>query len=134
MSVEQLAELESEKANLSPEDIACERMFMAFEIRFWRQKAWRTEQQRARITEEKRLLEEKYEKYKNIPEHYLDALINTIKEEKIESLKEEAKSIIEIIPWVKYDREAKEIPDLDEKIKFWTSLISYYKSMEHEDT
>ena len=134
MSEQQLSDLEAEKALMTPKQLADEIMIMKFEIRFWRQRAWRAEQQRDREIAERKATEAKYEKFKKIPEESLNEILNKMKEEQILTLKEEANKIIGILPWILYEQEEKLIQDLDAKITFWTKLISYYNSMEHEDT
>lgn len=134
MSEQQLSDLEAEKALMTPKQLADEIMIMKFEIRFWRQRAWRAEQQRDREIAERKATEAKYEKFKKIPEESLNEILNKMKEEQILSLKEEANKVIGILPWILYEQEEKLIQDLDAKITFWTKLISYYNSMEHEDT
>ena len=127
-------ELDAEKSNLTPQQLADEKMLMTFEIRFWKQKAWRAEQQRDREIAERKATELQYERIKGIPQEALDALLLKMKEEKVTLAKEEAGKIIGYIPWVKYELEEKAINDVDDKLEFWTKLISYYKTMEHEDT
>ena len=134
MSQQQMDELDAEKTNLTPQQLADERMVMAFEIRFWKQKAWRAEQQRDRAIAEKKATEMQYERFNEISQEALDALRLKMKEEKVTLAKEEASKIIGYIPWVKYEIEEKAIADVDAKLQFWTKLISYYNSMEHEDT
>lgn len=133
MSQQQMDELDAEKALIPPHQLADEMMVMAYEIRFWKQKAWRAEQQRDRAIAETKRTEALYERFKEIPQEALDAIHLKIKEEKIATLKQEASKIIGYIPWVKYELEEKAIDDADAKIIFWTKLISYYNSMEHED-
>jgi hypothetical protein len=127
-------ELDAEKTNLTPQELADERMVMAFEIRFWKQKAWRAEQQRDREIAERKATELKYERFNEIPQEALDALLIKMNEKKIALAKEEASKIIGYIPWVKYELEEKAIVDVGAKLQFWTKLISYYNSIEHEDT
>ena len=134
MSEQQLADLEAEKALMTPEQLADEKMLMAYEIRFWRQRAWRAEQQRDRANAERKAAEMKYEKFKDLPQESLDTLLNKIKEEKVVALKDQASKLIGYIPWTKYELEEKSMKDTDAKIDFWSKLISYYNTMEHEDT
>ncbi len=134
MSQQQMDDLDAEKTNLTPQQLADERMVMAFEIRFWKQKAWRAEQQRDRAIAERKATELQYERFSGIPQEALDALMLKMKEEKVALAKEEAGKIIGYIPWVKYELEEKAIPDVDAKLNFWIKLIDYYKTMEHEDT
>ena len=134
MSQQQMDELDAEKAQLTPQQMADEKMLMTFEIRFWKQKAWRAEQQRDREIAERKATDLQYERFKGIPQESLDALLLKMKEDKIAMAKEEAGKIIGYIPWVKYEMEEKAIKDIDAKLDFWTKLISYYKTMEHEDT
>jgi hypothetical protein len=134
MSQQQLADLEAERALMTPEELADERMYMAHTISFWKQKAWRAEQQRDREIAERKATEAQFERFKAIPQEALDALLLKMKEEKVAAVKKEASKIIGYIPWVKYELEEKTIQDVDAKLEFWTKLISYYKTMEHEDT
>lgn len=134
MSQQQMDELDAEINNLTPQELADERMVMTFEIRFWKQKAWRAEQQRDREIAERKATELQYERFKGIPQEALDALLLKMKEEKVAVAKEEAGKIIGYIPWLKYELEEKAIKDVDAKLDFWTKLISYYNTMEHEDT
>jgi hypothetical protein len=134
MSQQQLIDLEAERALMTPQQLADERMLMAHEIRFWKQKAWRAEQQRDREIAERKAIEAQFERFKEIPQAALDALLIKMKEEKVAALKEEASKIIGYIPWVKYQLEEKSIADVNAKLEFWTKLISYYNTMEHEDS
>jgi hypothetical protein len=134
MSQQQLADLEAERALMTPEELADERMFMLHAISFWKQKAWRAEQQRDREIAERKATEAQFERFKVIPQEALDALLIKMKEEKVAAVKKEASKIIGYIPWVKYELEEKTIQDVDAKLEFWTKLISYYSTMEHEDT
>ena len=133
MSQQQLADLEAERALMTPEELADEMMFMAHAIRFWKQKAWRAEQQRDREIAERKAAEARFERFAGIPQEALDTLLVKMKEEKVAAVKAEAGKIIGYIPWVKYELEEKTINNVDAKLEFWTKLISYYTTMEHED-
>lgn len=84
MSKQQLAELQSEISELvSPG----ERMLLEYEIRFWRQKAWRAEQQRDRAELAKKEAEDIAEKYKAIPQYILERVALELKEKELEEIK-----------------------------------------------
>jgi hypothetical protein len=75
MSEQEVAELEHE---LSQQIGADERMLLNYEARFWKQRAWRAEQQRDRANLARKEAEALIEKYKSIPEEKLDELLNAM--------------------------------------------------------
>ena len=77
MSQEELTELKLEPSQQVSSD---ERMILEYEARFWKQKAWRAEQQRERAETARKEAEEMTRKYKEIPEKRLEQLLNEIKE------------------------------------------------------
>lgn len=134
MSKEQLADLEAEKAKLSPNEVSDEIMVMAYEIRFWKQRAWRSEQQREREIIARKEAEAKLERFKGLTDQHLEDMLMTLKEHQLIKVKTQAGKLIGVCPWVKYLNEEKDIKDLDARIKFWTDLVAYYeKEWKDED-
>ena len=126
MSNEQLAELEVEMASISARELADEKMLMAYEIRFWRQKAWRAEQQKDREILARKEVEAKLERFKGLSQETLEEMSISLKNKDLTQVKSEANKLIGVSPWVKYLKEEELIKDLDAKIKFWIDLVAYY--------
>jgi hypothetical protein len=124
MSQEQLAELEAEKAKMTPEELASERMMLNYQVRFWRQKAWRAEQQRDREIAERKALELRFKKYSEIPQKILDDAIRTAETQELVYLKDRAVQALPFLLWSNKCREENEIEAVGDKIKFWSNLLS----------
>lgn len=134
MSKQQLAELEAETAVLPPNEISDEVMYMAFQIRFWKQKAWRAEQQRDREILARKEVEAKLDRFKGLTQEHLEDMLTSLKKQELSKIKAEASKVIGVAPWVKYVKDEELIEDLDARIKFWTDLVNYYqKEWKDED-
>jgi formate dehydrogenase maturation protein FdhE len=134
MSKQQLADLEAETAALPPNEVSDEVMYMAFQIRFWKQKAWRAEQQRDREILARKEVEAKLDRFKGLTEEHLEEMLSSLKKQELSKVKAEASKIIGVSPWVKYTKDEELIEGLDAKIKFWTDLLNYYqKEWKDED-
>ena len=133
MSQQQLADLQLEMSQLITTD---ERMLLNFEIRFWRQKAWRAEQQRARAQEMQKEAEALAEKYKDIPQEKLDLVLNEIKEEALTSAKNEAEQRVGAIGLTNFRKltwDSDAIECIDDKIKFWKNIAENYQNYRVEN-
>ena len=98
-------------------------MLMGYEIRFWKNKAMRSEQQRDHAMKEKAVLESRLEKFDGITDEMIEHLKLEMKKEELASLKLKAKALVNISVWMKITREEETIPDLDEKIRYWITVI-----------
>jgi hypothetical protein len=133
MSKQQLADLQSELSELVSSD---ERMLLKYEIRFWRQKAWRAEQQRDRAELARKEAEDMTEKYKAIPQDVLDRFLLELKEKELQSVKELASVHISTIGLTNFRRlssEADLLDTMDAKIKHWKDVVHNYRSYAMED-
>jgi hypothetical protein len=127
MSKDQLAELETEMATLTASELADERMVMLYEIRFWRNKAWRAEQQKDREIQERKEAEAKLSRFSGLSDAQLEEMRSSLKLKSIEQLKGEASKIIGVLPWLNYVKQEEAITDLSLKEKFWSDLLAYYQ-------
>jgi hypothetical protein len=127
MSKEQLAELEAEKAALPANELEDDIMLMTFQIRFWKQRAWRAEQQRDREILARKETEAKLDRFKGLTDKHLEEMVLSLKKEELAKVKGKANKIIGVAPWVKYLKEEMGIQDIDARIKFWEDLIVYYE-------
>ena len=126
MSKEQRAELEAEMSQLVSDD---ERMLLNHEIRFWRQKAWRAEQQRERAELEKKNAELLAEKYKDIPEDRLAKVLFEIKQDELKAAKAEAEKHIGVIGVTNFRKliwRSDEIKSIDDRIALWKKVAANY--------
>ena len=126
MSTQQLAELEAEMSQLVSDD---ERMLLNHEIRFWRQKAWRADQQRERLELEKKNVEALAEKYKDIPEDRLNRLLSEIKEEELKAARAEAEKYSGTIGLTNFRKlvlTSEDIKKIDDRIAFWKKVATNY--------
>lgn len=130
MSQEQLADLEAEKAKMTPEELASERMMLTYQVRFWKQKAWRAEQQRDREIAERKALELRFKKYSEIPQKILEDAVRRAETQELTYLKEKAVQALSFLLWSNKCREENEIETVGEKIKFWSKMLS---STDHLD-
>lgn len=134
MSKQQLTELEAETAALPPNEVSDEVMYMAFQIRFWKQKAWRAEQQRDREILARKEVEARLDRFKGLTQEHLEEMLTSLKKQELSKVKAEASKIIGVSPWVKYTKDEELIEGLDARIKFWTDLVNYYqKEWKDED-
>ena len=127
MSNQQLADLEAEKALMPASELSDEMMLMTFEIRFWKQKAWRAEQQRDREILARKEIEAKLDRFKGLTDQNLEEMLISLKNEELAKVKAQANTLIGVSPWVKYLKEEEGIAGLDARIKFWTDLVAYYQ-------
>jgi hypothetical protein len=133
MSKQQLADLQSELSELVSPD---ERMFLEYEIRFWRQKAWRAEQQRDRAEVARKEAEEMTEKYKAIPQDILDRFLLELKEKELQMLKESASVYmpsIGIRNFRKLSSQADLLDNIDAKIKHWKNVVDNHNAYKMND-
>lgn len=98
-------------------------MLMGYEIRFWRNKAIRSEQQRDQVIKEKALLEEKLEKFNGVTDEMIERVKLEMKKEELKTLRLKLKSLVNISDWMKATREEETISDLDEKIRYLVTVI-----------
>jgi hypothetical protein len=129
MSKNQLDDLDTEMAKIPSNELADEKMVMAYEIRFWKQRAWRAEQQRDREVELRKEAEAKLERFKGLSDEKLEELRFSLKLQRIIELKDEANKIIGLSPLLKYIKEEEAITDLSLKEKFWSDLLAYYQKV-----
>jgi hypothetical protein len=118
------------------EDIANaenEIMLMGYEIRFWKNKAIRSEQQRDQAIKEKALLEERLEKFKGVTDEMIERVKLEMKKEELNTLRLKAKSLVNISVWMKASREEETIPDLDEKIRYWIKTPCVEEDQENSE-
>jgi len=132
MSTEQINDLEFEISQMTPEDRENDYKLLQFQIRFWKQKAWRTEQQLGREVELRIALEKTLEKYKDVTE---DILVS-IKKSKVEALKAEADSYfskIGIVKWSIIKDTERNLKCLNDELVFWQNIVSIYKEKKNTD-
>jgi len=133
MSKQQLADLQTELSELvSPG----ERMLLEYEIRFWKQKAWRAEQQRDRAEVARKEAEDMTEKYKAIPQDVLDKFLLELKEKELQGVKEMASvhmSTIGLTNFRRLNSQADLLDSMNAKIKHWKDVIDNYRSYAMED-
>jgi hypothetical protein len=129
MSTEQLSELAMEMSNLSEAERDSAIMLLQFEVRFWRHKAWRAEQQRDREIQKNKELEEIAGKYKDLPEEILQSLLLIMKKEELLNIQKKAEvhfKDIGLVNYLKLQRDAAAIEGLDGQIKFWKGVMVSY--------
>lgn len=138
MSKQQLADLNSELSQLVSPD---ERMLLEYEIRFWKQKAWRAEQQRDRAEAAQKEAEDIAEKYKSIPQDILDKVVLDLKEKELHRLKEAALVHLHTIGLTNFNRLRSQgdlLDSIDDKINHWKDVVrnhrSYAVNDEEEDS
>jgi hypothetical protein len=133
MSEQQLADLDMELSQLVTPD---ERMMLNYEIRFWKQKAWRAEQQRDRAEAAQKEAEDINKKYKAIPQEILDRYILEVKEKELKELKEAAYIHMPTIGLTNFHRLSSNsdlLNDIDAKIKLWKDVVSNHRSYAPHD-
>ena len=134
MSATQLAEFNLEASALLNDS---ERMFTEFSIRFWRQKAWRAEQQRDREIEARKQLENKLERFKRIPQALVDSLISQSLMEELSAIKKKVEHFIPTIgsiSWERYLSEEARLDNIEDRIHLWKEVLTIYsRSSESDD-
>ena len=133
MSKQQLADLDSELSQLVSPD---ERMLLEYEIRFWKQKAWRAEQQRDRAEVARKEAEDIAEKYKSIPQEILDRVALDLKQNELQLMKEAASVHLPTIGITNFHRlksQADLLDSIDAKISHWRDVIHNYRSYAMKD-
>lgn len=127
MSQQELADLEQE---LSQQVSSDERMLLNYEIRFWKQKAWRAQQQRDRAEADQREAEELTKKYKAIPQGVLDKFLIDAKEKELKDVKQNASVHISTIGLTNFHRlssQADLLDSIDAKINLWKDVITNHR-------
>ena len=132
MSQEQMAELATEKSRLSSEDMSDETMLMKFEIRFWKQRAWRAEQQRDQEIAARKATEVYLERYKGIPQESLDGLRLSLLTSDLARLKNTAMQTLGLYQWTMKCQEESAVDGVQNKIHFWADIISATNTLEDE--
>lgn len=128
MSQQQLEELDMELSQIVSPD---ERMLLEYEIRFWKQKAWRAEQQRDRAEVAQKEAEEITRKYKVIPQEVLDRFVLNVKEKELKEMKEAASAHIPIIGLTNFHRLSSQVElldNIDAKINLWKDVINNHRA------
>ena len=128
MSQQQLEELDMELSQIVSPD---ERMLLEYEIRFWKQKAWRAEQQRDRAVVAQKEAEEITRKYKVIPQEVLDRFVLNVKEKELKEMKEAASAYIPIIGLTNFHRLTSQVElldNIDAKINLWKDVINNHRA------
>ena len=128
MSDQQVAELQTELSELMSSD---ERMMMNYEIRFWKNKAWRAEQQRDRAEAAQKEAEEINRKYKVIPQEVLDRFVLDLKQKELKEMKEAASAHIPTIGLTNFHRLSSQVElldNIDAKINLWKDVVSNHRA------
>jgi hypothetical protein len=128
MSQQQLADLEMELSQLVTPD---ERMLLEYEIRFWKQKAWRAEQQRDRAETAQKEAEELTKKYKSIPQEVLERFVLEVKEKELKEVKDAAYVHMPTIGLTNFRRlssHADLLDNIDAKINLWKEVIGNHRA------
>ena len=128
MSQQQIEELDMELSQIVSPD---ERMLLEYEIRFWKQKAWRAEQQRDRAEVAQKEAEEITRKYKVIPQEVLDRFVLNVKEKELKEMKEAASAHIPIIGLTNFHRLSSQVElldNIDAKINLWKDVVSNHRA------
>ena len=112
-------------------DMSDEVMLMKYEIRFWKQKAWRAEQQREHEVQLRKEAEAKLDRFKGVPQEALEEILIAMKMKKLAAIKEEAGKLMGIVAWINKNKEEESIENLDTRLQFWSSLIRLYTNNEH---
>ena len=106
-----------------------ERMILNHQVRFWKQKAWRAEQQRDRAILACKEAEAITEKYKSIPKEILDKLLQEAEQEELSIAKKNADvymNIIGLVNFCKLEKSAELLESRLDKIKFWKNVSDNY--------
>jgi hypothetical protein len=126
MSQEQLTELNLELSNQMSSD---EKMLLEHQVRFWKHKAWRAEQQRDRAILASKEAEAITEKYKSIPKERLDKLLQEVEQEELIIAKKNADvymNTIGLVNFCKLEKSAELLESRLDKIKFWKNVSDNY--------
>jgi len=126
-----MAELAIEKSQMSG-DMSDEAMLMKFEIRFWKQKAWRAEQQRDREVAARKAIETQVERYKGIPQESLDAIRLSLLTNELERLKNTAMQTLGLFQWTMKCQEEAAVEGVQNRVHFWADIISATNTLEDE--
>lgn len=116
---------------LSEQMSSNERMLLEYEIRFWKQKALRAEQQRARAEDALKAAEALSDKYKDIPEEKLKEIVNQLMDAKVAYAKSEAEVYSKNIGPVNFrrlERTVSSIENHEAKVAFWKNVCHNYRS------
>jgi hypothetical protein len=111
-------------------------MIMLHSIRFWKQKAFRMEQQLSKERQVRKELEQKLERYTCIPEDLLKPVLEQASLRRLDEVKEKVSSIFQLIGLSKmliHKRHSEALDSTEEKIKFWQNVLSFYKTCERDD-
>lgn len=111
-------------------------MIMVHSIRFWKQKAFRMEQQLSKERQVRKELEQKLERYTCIPEDLLKPVLEQASLRRLDEVKEKVSSIFQLIGLSKmlvHKRHSEALDSTEEKIKFWQNVLSFYKTCERDD-
>lgn len=133
MSEQQLSDLEYELSQMVGAD---ERMLLTYEIRFWKQRAWRAEQQRDRAEAAQKEAEEMTRKYSIIPKEMLDTFVLNMKEKELKELKDAAHVYMSTIGITNFRRlagQADLVDCIDSKIKIWKDIVVNHKMYTYKD-
>ncbi|NDB82368.1 MAG: hypothetical protein EB127_06455 [Alphaproteobacteria bacterium] len=106
-----------------------ERMILNHQVRFWKQKAWRAEQQRDRAILACKEAEAITEKYKSIPKEILDKLLQEAEQEELSIAKKNADvymNTIGLVNFCKLEKSAELLESRLDKIKFWKNVSDNY--------
>lgn len=109
-------------------------MLMGYEIRFWKNKALRSEQQKDEAIKEKTKLELRLEKFNGITDEMIERLKLEMKKEELVALKIKARAIVDLSIWIKESRVEESILDLDKKLEHWTRVIDSSCIEEHDQS
>jgi len=115
-------------SQMTIEQLRDERMILAHQNHYWKNKLWRTEQKLAKEVSARKELEEALAKYAAIPEDRLSALIQEIKEAELVAIKKEADALfgkIGLIKWLKFNSDFEKLP-LTQAINGWKEVIELY--------
>jgi len=126
MSQGQLTELNLELSNQMRSD---EKMLLEHQVRFWKHKAWRAEQQRDRAILASKEAEAITEKYKSIPKERLDKLLQEVEQEELIIAKKNADvymNTIGLVNFCKLEKSAELLESRLDKIKFWKNVSDNY--------
>ena len=105
-------------------------MLLNYEIRFWKQKALRAQQQRDRAEAGQREAEELTKKYKAIPQCVLDKFLIEAKERELIDVKQSASvhmSSIGLTNFCRLSSQADLLDSIDDKINHWKKVITNYR-------
>lgn len=108
-------------------------MLLTYQVRALKNKVWRMEQQLSRAVEAQAASDKKLEKFKDVSDDILERVYVEIKKEELEAIKKSARDIIDLAQWIKASREEPSYMSIDEKIKYWNTVIQTSKCAEESD-